>query len=255
MKSLSFASLLALALAAAATPACVSADPATDSSTDEIGGAPHVDLWQDTTGAYRFHLKAGNAQILVTSEAYSSRTAALGGLLSVLDNGGLVSHYQLLVAQNGQRYFVLVAGNQQVIATSETYSSKQAAQKGVNATIAAVGAYIERWDAGTGARFRVFTGKDGRYYFALHAKNGEIVLQSQGYSTEAAALNGTFAVADNGTASARWRLLASGDGGYYLDLVAANNEVIATSEVYTTRSAAQAGEAAIIALIPTVSLL
>ncbi|HTJ45270.1 MAG TPA: DUF1508 domain-containing protein [Kofleriaceae bacterium] len=248
-----FALLAALALA---TPACMSADDATtDTASDELAGAPHFDLWTDTAGAYHFHLKAGNSQILVTSQAYSSRMAALNGILSVLDNGGLASHYETLIATNGQRYFNLVASNKQTIATSETYSSKAAAQKGVNATIAAVGAYIERWDNGTGARFHVFPGKDGRYYFSLYAKNGAIVLQSQGYSSEAAALNGTFAVAENGTSSAQWRVLAAGNGGYYLNLVAANNEIVGTSEVYTTKQSAETARDSIIALIPTVALL
>ena len=254
MKTLSIAFVAALALAAA--PGCMSPDDVTtDTASDEIAGAPHFDLWTDTTGAYHFHLKAGHSQILVTSQAYSSRMAALTGILSVLDNGGLASHYETIVATNGQRYFNLVASNKQIIATSETYSSKAAAQKGVNATVAAVGAYIERWENGSGARFHVFAGKDNRYYFSLYAKNGAVVLQSQGYSSEAAALNGTFAVAENGAASAQWRVLAAGNGGYYLNLVAANNEVIGTSEVYTSKANAEAARDAIIALIPTVSLL
>ena len=246
-------SLACLAFALALAPACMSAE--TDTSSDEVAGTPHFDLWQDTTGAYRFHLKAGNAQILVTSEAYTSRTDALNGVLAVLDDGGLASHYETIIATNGQRYFNLVAANHEIIATSETYSSKAAAQKGVNATISAVGKYIERWDNGTGARFHVFPGKDGRYYFSLYAQNGEIVLQSQGYSSEAAAMNGTFSVAENGVKSASWSLQNATGGGWYLNLVAANGQVIATSEVYTAKETAQQSQAAIMALIPTVSLL
>jgi uncharacterized protein YegP (UPF0339 family) len=255
MKTLaSFRSLAALAALALAAPACMS-DETTDTSSDEVAGQPHFDVWQDTAGAYRFHLKAGNAQILVTSEAYTSREGALNGVLAVLDDGGLASHYETIVAANNQRYFNLVAGNHQIIATSETYSSKAAAQKGVDATIAAVGKYIERWDSGTGARFHVFPGKDGRYYFSLYAKNGEIVLQSQGYSSEAAALNGTFSVADNGVKASAWSLQNATGGGWYLNLVATNGQVIATSEVYTAKETAQQSQAAIMALIPTVSLL
>jgi uncharacterized protein YegP (UPF0339 family) len=254
MKTSSFASL-ALALALATSPACV--DDTTDTDAGDLAAQPHFDLWQDTTSAYRFHLRAANGQILVTSEGYSSRTAALGGLLSVLDNGGLEAHYVVITAVSGEPYFNLVAGNNKIIATSETYSSKAAAQKGVQATIDAVGQYVERWDGGTGARFHVFLGKDGRHYFSLYAQNGEIVLQSQGYDTEASALNGAFSVADNGPKAANWRVQpASGDGtSYYLSLVSANGQVIATSEVYTSQSNATAARDADIALIPTVSIL
>ncbi len=30
-------------------------------------------------------------------------------------------------------------------------------------------------------KFRIFVGKDGQYYFHLKARNGEIILQSEGY--------------------------------------------------------------------------
>jgi uncharacterized protein YegP (UPF0339 family) len=253
MKTSSFATF-ALALALAAVPGCV--DATTDSDSNEIAAQPHFDLWQDTTNAYRFHLRAANHEILVTSEAYTSRTDALAGVLSVLDNGGLTSHYELLVATNGQTYFNLVAANHEIIATSETYSSKQAAQKGAAATITAVGQYVERWDEGTGARFDVFVGKDGRHYFSLYAQDGQVVLLSQSYSSEASALNGMFSVQENGTQTARWRVLPTGTGTtYYLNLVAANGQVIGTSQVYASQSDATAARDAMIALIPTVSLL
>jgi len=256
MKTLGLASLTAITLAFVSVAGCaVEQDPTSDVATSEVGGTPHFELWKDSSSQFHFHLRAGNHAVLVTSEAYTTRTGALNGLLSVLDNGGLVSHYQVLTAKNGQPYFNLLAGNKQVIATSETYSSKQMAQKGVNATIAAVGAYLEHWDTATGARFEVFAGNDGRYYFNLHAANGEIVLQSQGYSSEAAALNGTFSVADNGVIVSAYDILQAVDGGFYFNLKAANGQVIGTSEVYSTKYDAQRGRNAIIALLPTIELL
>ncbi len=261
MKTFGLASLTALTLAfaslATGATGCVATgdESDTDSTTSEIAGASHFEIWKDTAGSFHFHLLAGNKQILVTSQAYSSRTAALGGVLSVLDNGGLAGHYQVQLASNGRPYFNLVAANKDVIATSETYSTRQAAQKGVNATITAIGAYLERWDTATGARFSVFPGKDGRYYFSLYAKNGAVVLQSQAYGTEAAALNGTFSVAENGLTAARYQVLAAGGSGYYVNLVAANGEIIATGQVYASQSDAQRGRDAIIALLPSVQLI
>ena len=38
---------------------------------------------------------------------------------------------QILKSEDGQYYFVLVSANNQVIATSETYKSKQACKKGI----------------------------------------------------------------------------------------------------------------------------
>ncbi|HTR49724.1 MAG TPA: DUF1508 domain-containing protein [Kofleriaceae bacterium] len=231
-------------------------DPASSSTTSEVGGTPHFDLWQDGgSHQYYFHLRAGNGQVLVVSEGYSSRTDALGGLLSVLDNGGNPGRYAMLVAANHQSYFVLEAANDDVIATSETYSSSSAAKAGITATETAVGAYLQHWETATGARFDVFEGSDGRYYFDLHAANDQIVLQSQGYSSKAAALNGTFSVEDNGLASASYRVSPASGGGYYFDLVATNGQVIGTSQVYASQYDAERGRDAVIALLPQVQLL
>jgi hypothetical protein len=239
--------------------AACAVDDSTDSSsttTDEVGGTPHFQLWQDAgSRQYYFHLKAGNGQVLVTSEGYTGRTDALSGLLSVLDNGGTGSRYEQLVATNNQHYFVLLAANKQVLATSQMYSSASASKSGATATRTAVGAYLQHWTTDSGARFDVIEGADGRYYFDLHAGNDQIVLQSQGYDTKAAALNGTFSVEDNGLAAASYHIAQATDGGYYFDLVASNGQVIGTSEVYSSLYDAQRGRDAVIALLPQIQLL
>lgn len=247
--------LAALAIAVPLAACGVDQPVGSDNSSDEIGGTPDVQLWQDTSGQYFFHLRAGNHAVLVTSEGYSTRTAALGGLLSVLDNGSRTDRYSLLVAANGQHYFVLLAANKQVLATSETYTTTSAAKAGVTATIDAVGAYLQHWATATGARFEVFAGADGRYYFDVYAGNGEVVLESQGYRSKAAALNGTFSVEDNGVDAASYRIAPASAGGYYFDLVATNGQVIGTSEVYATKYDAERGRDALVALLPTIPLL
>jgi hypothetical protein len=250
--------VLALAFLTLAVVACAGEDIADDdagSTSAEVGVRPRFELWQDGAGQYHFHLLAANSEVLVTSEAYTTRTGALTGLLSVLDNGGLSTRYQVRTSASGKPYFVLRAANNQIIATSETYSSSAKARAGVNATIAAVAAYLEHWETAAGARFQVFAGADGRFYFDLHAQNGEIVLSSQGYDSEASALNGAFAVAEAGRSPAAYKVLRAADGTYYLNLVAPNNQVIATSETYATKANAERARDAIVALLPTVALL
>jgi len=46
------------------------------------------------------------------------------------------------------------------------------------------------------AKFEIFKGKDGKYYFHLKSANGEIIAQSQGYSSKAHAEAGVAAVQD-----------------------------------------------------------
>ena len=47
------------------------------------------------------------------------------------------------------------------------------------------------------AKFEVFQSKNGDFRFRLKAANGEIVAQSQGYTTKSACLNGIESIKTN----------------------------------------------------------
>jgi len=213
------------------------------------------ELWRAANDEYYFHLEAGNHEVLLASEGYKNRTGAINGILSVLDNGGLSNRYEIFQGADDQYYVNLKAGNGQVIGTTEGYTTKQSALGAVDACIRAVSSYLEHWATNTGARFEVFEGKSGEFFFNLHAANGKIVLISEGYQTEASALNGAFSVAENGVDPDRYEVLEAKSGGYYFNLHAANGQIIGTSEVYSTRSNANAGVNAVIDLLPEAELL
>ena len=82
-------------------------------------------------GQFRFVLKAGNAETILTSEAYTTRAACENGIASVQKNSPLDERYDRLEAKNGKPYFNLKAGNHQVIGTSEMYESVAAREKGI----------------------------------------------------------------------------------------------------------------------------
>lgn len=44
------------------------------------------ELWTDKGGDWRFNLKAGNGQVIATSQGYSSKASALNGIESVRTN-------------------------------------------------------------------------------------------------------------------------------------------------------------------------
>ena len=255
MKTLGTTALIASFLLAAGLATGCADGLDTGTTQSEVANRPRFDLWK-TGSQFYFHLQASNGEIILASEGYSNRTGALNGILSVLDNGGIASRYDVKDASNGGAYFNLLAANKQVIGTSEVYASTSNAKAGVDACVRNVAAYLEAWDTATGARFDVFEGRDGRFYFNLHAGNGEIVLHSQGYDTEASALNGAFSVSDNGVTKTNYDIKAASGGGYYFNLKsAANGQVIGTSEVYSTKSNATRGRDAIVALLPSVELL
>ncbi len=233
--------------------ACMSED--IGESANGINGRPFFDLFEGKDGQYYFNLTAANYEIVLSSEGYENRTGALAGVLSVLDNAGDKGNYDLREAVNGQYYFVLEAANGQTIGMSELYASKSNATRGISDTVNVTGDYLAFLATRTGARFTVFEGTNGLYYFNLKAANGEIVLASQAYSTESAAMNGTFAVAEAGLKSGNYVIKTAKDGQAYFVLRSANGEVIGTSEMYVSKSNARRGRGDVMALLPNVDIL
>ena len=82
-------------------------------------------------GQFFFHLKASNGQIILVSERYKARSGAQNGIKSVKANAADDGRYQRLTSSNGKAYFVLKAGNRQIIGTSEMYSSESARDNGI----------------------------------------------------------------------------------------------------------------------------
>ena len=103
---------------------------------------------------------------------------------------------------------------------------------------------------------QLLTAASGAITFDVIAKNGQTVLTSQHYTSSAAAYNGAFSVQENGTTAASYEVLPAATGGtWYFNLRAANNEIIGTSQQYTTQESATAGRDAVIALLPSIDVL
>lgn len=201
-------------------------------------------------GRYYFHLLAGNGEKVLASQSYASLSSAKGGISSVKTNGVNANRFLLREASDGTNYFVLVAGNGAIIGVSEMYSSKSAAQAGIDTVIKIVTAVnAQPVEPTTGVRFETFKGLDGKYYFHLRAANGEIVLQSQGYTSSSGASSGVSSVKTNGVVDARYTVLAAADGRYFFHLKAGNGQIIARGQTYATQAGAEAGVKSVIAAL------
>jgi hypothetical protein len=238
----SFHSLLTVLVLSTATLAgCATSgtDDGIAQADDESSLPGSFDLWQSADG-WHFHLVAGNKRILLASEAYTSRTDALNGVLSVLDNGVDPSMYQVLPAAHGYLLH-LVAGNNAVIGFTETYSTKSSATRAIGSCVRAVTTYLDQVENLTGARVEVAEGAAGSYHFNLFAQNGQVVLSSEAYTSEAAAWNGAFAVQDASLVATNFAIQTGTDGRFYFTLTADNGQVVGVSQMYTTKESAQAG--------------
>ena len=83
------------------------------------------------SGQFMFNLKAANNQVILTSQSYSSKQGATGGIASVQENAPTDERYQRKTAKDNSPYFVLVAANGETIGKSEMYSSTGAMENGV----------------------------------------------------------------------------------------------------------------------------
>jgi len=99
--------------------------------------------------------------------------------------------------------FDLKAGNGEVIATSEVYTTEDACRNGVesvkkNAPVAAVeDQTIEGFATEKHPKFEVYEDKAGEYRFRLKATNGQIIAVSEGYKAKASCMNGIESVKKN----------------------------------------------------------
>lgn len=80
---------------------------------------------------YMFNLKAGNHEVILTSERYTTKASAQDGIASVRQNSPIDERYQRKTATNGSPYFSLSAANGQFIGRSEMYSSAAARDAGI----------------------------------------------------------------------------------------------------------------------------
>lgn len=82
---------------------------------------------------FMWNLKAPNGEIILTSERYHSKEGAKNGIASCKVNSALNSRYERKTSSANQAYFVLRGGNNEVIGTSEMYSSASARDGGIEA--------------------------------------------------------------------------------------------------------------------------
>jgi len=92
-------------------------------------------------------------------------------------------------------------------------------------------------------KFEIFQneGKD-KFFFRLKAKNGQIILSSQGYASKASAKNGCESVAKNAASEANFEVKEASNGKFFFNLLsAANKQVIGTSQMYASKDGLRTG--------------
>ena len=92
------------------------------------------ELTRNDKGHFHFVLKAGNAETILSSEAYQAKSSAESGIASVQANCSLderYERYERKVSTNGKPFFNLKASNGQVIGSSQMYASESNRDAGI----------------------------------------------------------------------------------------------------------------------------
>lgn len=244
---------LALSLTAACGPADLDLDGQDEltGTEAELGATTgRFETFVGADGKYYFHLLAGNGEKVLASQGYASLSSAKGGIDSVKTNALNPMRFLQREAVDGSRYFVLVAGNGHIIGMSEMYASASNAERGAT-TVQTIVTNVVASEPAVAAdtHFETFKGLDGKYYFHLKANNGQIVLQSQGYSAKSSATNGINSVRTNGVDANRYEVRDAADGQSYFVLKAGNGQVIGRSELYVSKSNAARGANTVMSII------
>ena len=93
--------------------------------------AAKFELKQSEGGQFMFNLKAGNGEVILTSQTYADKAGAKNGIESVRTHAKSDANFERKTASNGQPFFTLNATNAQIIGKSEMYSSASAMENGI----------------------------------------------------------------------------------------------------------------------------
>lgn len=101
---------------------------------------------KETANGIMFNLKAGNGEVIATSEVYSSKDACLNGIESVKNNAALANiedqtvegfeslknpKFEVYLDKRGEYRFRLIATNGQIISVGESYKAKAGCLNGI----------------------------------------------------------------------------------------------------------------------------
>jgi uncharacterized protein len=89
------------------------------------------DLKKTDNGKFHFNLKAGNGEVILSSQHYESKASAENGIESVRKHAKDDKYFERKESKANEPFFTLNAVNGQIIGKSEMYSSKSSMENGI----------------------------------------------------------------------------------------------------------------------------
>ena len=97
--------------------------------------AGKFEISKRSNGEYQFNLKAGNGQLILTSEGYGDKNGCANGIESLRKHAQADANFERKTAKDGSPYFNLKASNGQIIGKSEMYSGDAARDNGIKSVM------------------------------------------------------------------------------------------------------------------------
>ena len=84
-----------------------------------------------SNGDFQFNLKAGNGQVILSSQGYADKAGCKNGIESVRKNSADDARFDRKTASNGKPFFNLLASNGQIIGSSQMYETEASRDNGI----------------------------------------------------------------------------------------------------------------------------
>ncbi|WP_191859454.1 YegP family protein [Hanstruepera ponticola] len=90
--------------------------------------------------------------------------------------------------------------------------------------------------------FELFQSENNqKFYFNLKAKNGQVILSSQGYTDKSSAKNGIESIKSNCGDDSKFERKTASNGKFHFNIKAGNGQIIGSSQMYAGESGMENG--------------
>lgn len=226
------------------------------------------EVYTDGT-SYFYNLKASNGEVLIKSEAYSSKDSVLLAIEAIKRNVevGTISVRQ---DKHGLYQFVLTAKNHRTLVMSANYSTEKRAQSAsesfkrfaANSPVVELTeivesskeeVIIENVVAKKGGKIIISTTENG-YCYVLKASNGEVLVRSDYYKTEVSVQN-AVARFQEAVSNGKFYIEKDKRDNYQFKLFATNGRLVCVGQIYATKSLAIASVNSVCSFIKLASVV
>lgn len=209
------------------------------------------EVYTDGT-SYFYTLKASNGEVLIKSEAYASKNSVLDAIEAIKRNVE-VGTIAVREDKHGLYQFVLTAKNHRTLVMSANYATEKRAQSASESfkRFASTSPVVELTEIvesskeeitpeyvdKKGGKLMVLSSDNG-FYYVLKASNGEVLVTSDNYKTEASAQS-AMARFQEAVANGKFFVEKDKRDNYQFKLFA-NGRLVCVGQIYASKSMAVA---------------